>query len=185
MQRRAEEAEKRAGEAGMSGAAVFTSYVENLKEKKVEISGEKKDILRNNPLAFDLSSEPLLDEQPWQKTEEFVPLMFELWNELKDNMLPRFQTRKSRCEEDDMLQGIVSMIAMFYWIKGEKLQTFDWEEIKQQTFPVAPINWTERLEFILLKPTQYHCFIQLDELYTELKKQYGKYEALRKLKQNR
>lgn len=169
----------------MIGAAVFTSYVEKLKEKKVEISDEKKDILRINPLAFDLSSEPLLDEQPWQKTEEFVPLMFDLWNELKDHMLPRFQTRKSRCEEDDMLQGIVSMIAMFYWIKGEKLQTVDWEEIKQQTFPVAPINWTERLEFILLKPTQYHCFIQLDELYTELKKQYGKYEALRKLKQNR
>ena len=55
-------------------------------------------------------------------------------------MLPRFQTRKSRCEEDDMLQGIVSMIAMFYWIKGERLQTVDWEEIKQQTFPVAPLT---------------------------------------------
>ncbi|MGY4787825.1 YpoC family protein [Bacillus sp. OHL2] len=62
----------------------------------------------------------------------------------------------------------------------ESVQTFEWEHIKQETFPVAPINWTERLEFILLKPTQYHCFIQLDELYTELKKQYGKYEALKK-----
>ncbi|BBP90264.1 hypothetical protein BsIDN1_38820 [Bacillus safensis] len=107
-------------------------------------------------------------------------MMFELWDELKEKMLPRFQTRKSRCEEDDMLQGIVSMIAMFYWIKGESVQTFEWEHIKQETFPVAPINWTERLEFILLKPTQYHCFIQLDELYTELKKKYGKNEALKK-----
>ncbi|MGG1696560.1 YpoC family protein [Bacillus zhangzhouensis] len=169
----------------MSGSAVFTSYVEKLKEKKIEIKGERMDILRANPLAFDLSSETLTGEHPWQKTEEFVPVMFELWNELKEKMLPRFHTRKSRCEEDDMLQGIVSMIAMFYWIKGARLQTLEWEDIKQETFPVAPINWTERLEFILLKPTQYHCFIQLDELYTELKKQYGKYEALKKLRQNR
>ncbi|MBD3858614.1 hypothetical protein IEE86_02630 [Bacillus sp. 28A-2] len=169
----------------MSASAVFTSYVEKLKEKKIEVKGKRMDILRANPLAFDLSSEPLTDELPWQKTEEFVPVIFELWNELKDKMLPRFQTRKSRCEEDDMLQGIVSMIAMFYWIKGERLQTLKWEDIKQETFPVAPINWTERLEFILLKPTQYHCFIQLDELYTELKKQYGKYEALKKLRQHR
>ncbi|MED1747861.1 MULTISPECIES: YpoC family protein [Bacillus] len=169
----------------MSGSAVFTSYVEKLKEKKIAIKGERMDILRANPLAFDLSSEPLTGELPWKKTEEFIPVMFELWNELKEKMLPRFQTRKSRCEEDDMLQGIVSMVAMFYWIKGERLQTLEWEDIKQETFPVAPINWTERLEFILLKPTQYHCFIQLDELYTELKKQYGKYEALKKLKQQR
>ncbi|MFS3913783.1 YpoC family protein [Bacillus australimaris] len=169
----------------MSKAAAFTSYVEKLKEKKVEIKGDRVDILRANPLAYDLSSDPLTEELPWQKTEEFVPVMFELWNELKEKMLPRFQTRKSRCEEDDMLQGIVSMIAIFYWIKGEKLQTLEWEDIKKDTFSVAPINWTERLEFILLKPTQYHCFIQLDELYTELKKQYGKYEALKKIRQQR
>ncbi|GLF91442.1 hypothetical protein Saga11_27010 [Bacillus safensis] len=169
----------------MSGTAVFTSYIEKLKEKKIELKGDRVDILRANPLAYDLSSEPLTDELPWQKTDEFVPVIFELWNELKEKMLPRFQTRKSRCEEEDMLQGIVSMIAIFYWLKGEKLQTLEWEDIKKETFPVAPINWTERLEFILLKPTQYHCFIQLDELYTELNKQVGKYEALKKIRQQR
>lgn len=67
----------------MSGAAVFTSYVEKLKEKKVEIKGDRVDILRANPLAYDLSSEVLTDEFPWQETEEFVPVMFELWDELK------------------------------------------------------------------------------------------------------
>lgn len=169
----------------MSAASVFTSYVEKLKEKRVETKGERIDILRANPLAFDVSSNILTGELPWEQTEEFIPVMFELWDELKEKMLPRFQTRKSRCEEEDMLQGIVSMIAIFYWIKGQRLHAIGWDDIKQETFPVAPINWTERLEFILLKPTQYHCFIQLDELYTELKKQYGKYEALKKLRQNR
>ncbi|BCE15095.1 hypothetical protein RSC3_02451 [Bacillus paralicheniformis] len=40
------------------------------------------------------------------------------------------------------------------------------------------MNWTERLEFILQKPTQYHCFIQLDELFTEMKKQFYKYVTI-------
>ncbi|MDM5298498.1 hypothetical protein QUF51_10025 [Bacillus pumilus] len=169
----------------MNAASVFTSYVETLKENRIELKDDRLDILRTNPLAYDLSSELNIGSLPWEQTEEFVPLMFDLWDELKDKMLPRFQTRKSRCEEEDMLQGIVGMVAVFYWVKEERFLTLDWEEIKQQTFPVAPINWTERLDFILLKPTQYHCFIQLDELYTELKKQYGKYEVLKKLKQTR
>ena len=53
----------------MSGAAVFTSYVEKLKGKKVEMKGDRVDILRDNPLAYDLSSELLTDELPWQKTD--------------------------------------------------------------------------------------------------------------------
>ncbi|WP_353855450.1 YpoC family protein [Bacillus sp. Bos-x628] len=169
----------------MSAASVFTSYVEMLKDKRVEASGEPIEILRANPLAFDLYPDLFAGELPWKQAEEYVPVIFELWDELKAKMLPSFETRKSRCEQEDMLKGIVSMIAAFYWIKGQRLATLEWEEVKQETFPVAPINWTERLDFILLKPTQYHCLIQLDELYTELKKQYGKYKAIKKRKQTR
>ncbi|MFS0656563.1 YpoC family protein [Bacillus sp. 179-C3.3 HS] len=169
----------------MSASTVFASHVEKLTERGRLSTNDRHGILRDNPLAFDLSSEPITESVPWEQTEEFVPMIFALWDELKEKMLPCFQTRKSRCEEQDMLQGIVGMVAVFHWIKGKRLSNVQWDEIKKETFPVAPINWTERLDFILLKPTQYHCFIQLDELYTELKKQYGKHVALQKIKQKR
>ncbi|MFB8734994.1 hypothetical protein ACEQPO_17200 [Bacillus sp. SL00103] len=73
------------------------------------------------------------------KTEEFVPVMFELWNELKKKCFLVLKQESLRCEEDDILQGIVSMIAVFYWIKGERIQTLKWEHIKQGTFSPLPL----------------------------------------------
>lgn len=79
-----------------------------------------------------------------------------------------------------MLKGVCYLIAAFHWTMGEPVETLKWETLIRKNFPVKPINWTERVEFILQKPTQYHCFIQLDELFTEMKKQYYKYAAMKK-----
>ncbi|MGE6629566.1 YpoC family protein [Bacillus sp. NPDC077027] len=169
----------------MSGPVLLSSYEQMLKGKEATKSNLAFNQLRDNPLYFDFNQDMTNQERPWEQIEIFVPMLFDMWNETKEKMLPYFQTRKSRCEQEDMMKGIVCILAAFHWIKGTPVVTLEWEKVKQVSFPVAPINWTERLEFILLKPTQYHCFIQLDELFTELKKQYGKHIAMKKLKQNR
>ena len=79
-----------------------------------------------------------------------------------------------------MLKGIACLIAAFHWTAGERVTSLDWTVLETKHFPAEPINWAERMAFILTKPTQFHSFIQLDELMTEMKKQYHKYEAMNK-----
>lgn len=116
-----------------------------------------------------------------EERSEYVPFLFQIWNETKEAALPVFQTRKSRCDQNDMLKGIVCLIAAFHWTAGERVTSLDWSVLETKHFPAEPINWAERMAFILTKPTQFHSFIQLDELMTEMKKQYHKYEVMNKL----
>lgn len=118
------------------------------------------------------------EDKPWEHAEEWVPLLFAEWERTKEKLLPVFKTRKSRCSQDDMLNGVCCLIASLHWTMGEPVKSLNWEIITRKDFGAKPMNWTERLEFILLKPTQYHCFIQLDELFTEMKKQFYKYVAM-------
>ncbi|WFA07468.1 MULTISPECIES: YpoC family protein [Bacillus] len=143
------------------------------------VNGDRFAVLSANPLHFDFSPEEGA-HKPWKDQQEWVPLLFDIWENTKERLLPVFQTRKSRCSQDEMLGGICCLIACFHWTMGEPVTTLNWESLIEKHFPVKPINWTERLEFILLKPTQYHCFIQLDELFTEMKKQFYKYAAMNK-----
>ncbi|ASB88745.1 hypothetical protein OZL92_04625 [Bacillus sonorensis] len=162
----------------MTSVSLLYEYEQSLRKVKPE-HDDRLAILSENPLFFDL----LMEEgaaKPWENAQEWVPLLFQIWENTKEGLLPVFQTRKSRCSRDEMLKGVCCLITSFHWTMREPVTTLRWETIIQKNFPVKPINWTERLEFILLKPTQYHCFIQLDELFTEMKKQFYKYAAMNK-----
>ncbi|MCY8509544.1 hypothetical protein MOD07_08300 [Bacillus mojavensis] len=138
-----------------------------------------KDALRDNPLYFDFS-ETTQDIIPWENSAKYVPYLFQVWEETKESLLPVFQTRKSRCDQNDMLKGIVCLLVSFHWTAGERVMSLNWSELTKKSFPAKPINWAERVEFILLKPTQYHCFIQLDELFIEMKKHFYKHHAMKR-----
>ncbi|MEC1672104.1 YpoC family protein [Bacillus mojavensis] len=138
-----------------------------------------KEALRVNPLCFDFS-ETTQDILPWENSAKYVPYLFQVWEETKESLLPVFQTRKSRCDQNDMLKGIVCLLVSFHWTAGERVMSLNWSELTKKSFPAKPINWAERVEFILLKPTQYHCFIQLDELFTEMKKHFYKHHAMKR-----
>ncbi|MEC2058924.1 MULTISPECIES: YpoC family protein [Bacillus] len=156
---------------------VLASYEQYLRSLGPVISSDMKDVLLVNPVYFDFSTESQ-GVLPWEDRGKYVPLLFNVWEDIKESLLPVFQTRKSRCDQNDMLKGIVCLLASFHWTAGERVKSFDWAELTEKSFPAMPINWAERVEFILLKPTQYHCFIQLDELFTEMKKHFYKYHAM-------
>ncbi|MEC3609041.1 YpoC family protein [Bacillus glycinifermentans] len=162
----------------MTSVSLLSEYERPLRNTKPE-SGDRLAVLNENPLYFDFFTEEGTPK-PWDEKSEWVPLLFQMWEQTKERLLPVFQTRKSRCSQDEMLKGVCYLIAAFHWTMGEPVETLKWETLIRKNFPVKPINWTERVEFILQKPTQYHCFIQLDELFTEMKKQYYKYAAMKK-----
>jgi hypothetical protein len=50
---------------------------------------------------------------------------------------------------------------------------------------LKPINVQERLKFIITRPSLYHSYVQLAELFAEQEKQYARKMALNKVKKNR
>lgn len=156
--------------------ASYEAYLRGLTDME---SGSLKSALRRNPLYVDFSEHPQ-EIEPWKEKSKYVPFLFQIWNETKETLLPVFQTRKSRCDQNEMLKGIACLIAAFHWTAGERVASLDWSILKTRRFPAEPINWAERTAFILTKPTQFHSFIQLDELMTEMNKQFHKYEAMNK-----
>ncbi|MGF7532849.1 YpoC family protein [Bacillus mexicanus] len=156
---------------------VLATYEQYLRSLGQMSSADIKETLKMNPVYFDFRTETQV-VLPWEDSGKYVPLLFEVWEDIKESLLPVFQTRKSRCDQNDMLKGIVCLLASLHWTAGERVKSLDWAELTDKSFPAKPINWPERVEFILLKPTQYHCFIQLDELFTEMKKHFYKYHAI-------
>ncbi|AEP87080.1 MULTISPECIES: YpoC family protein [Bacillus] len=156
---------------------VLASYEQYLRSLGQLSSSDMKEALQINPVYFDFCTESQ-GILPWEDSGKYVPLLFNVWEDIKASLLPVFQTRKSRCDQNDMLKGIVCLLASLHWTAGERVKSLDWAELTEKSFPAKPINWAERVEFILLKPTQYHCFIQLDELFTEMKKHFYKYHAM-------
>ncbi|MGK9266367.1 hypothetical protein KXR56_06800 [Bacillus inaquosorum] len=156
---------------------VLASYEQYLRSLGQMSSSDMKEALRINPVYIDFCTESK-GVLPWEDSGKYVPHLFEVWDDIKASLLPVFQTRKSRCDQNEMLKGIVCLLASFHWTAGERVKSLDWLELTKKSFPAKPINWAERVEFILLKPTQYHCFIQLDELFTEMKKHFYKYHAM-------
>ncbi|MDI5789363.1 hypothetical protein PO124_15770 [Bacillus licheniformis] len=77
----------------------------------------------------------------------------------KESFCPSLN-EKSRCSQDDMLNGVCCLIASLHWTMGS-LSKSQLGDHHPEGFGAKPMNWTERLEFILLKPTQYHCLSSL------------------------
>ena len=98
----------------------------------------------------------------------------EKWGARKEHLTRLYRNREKEAVVEPMKEAIDDFLSFLCSIN-------DWEYSGaesilgiSQEFIYKPINFEERLSFILKKPHQYHSFVQLNELYQELLKLHAK-----------
>ncbi|XCS12587.1 YpoC family protein [Aeribacillus pallidus] len=120
------------------------------------------------------------DTRPWEASEQFLPKLFKQWKEIQTE-IQRTITKPFKMDRQKMMTGICLYIQLLYWLNEKPVHSLHLDEIKK--LDIAPVNIEDRLTFILKKPTQYHAYIQLNELFTETEKLFYKHQAIKKAKQ--
>ena len=107
---------------------------------------------------------------------------FELWNLNKDRISNSFLIIPAHIyiqDQKDMVDSIGLLIKIVS--KLNKLEyNPNWNEIDFSLCKVAPINFTERIGFVISRTTQYQSYIQLVALFDELEKVLYKHLTMKK-----
>ena len=95
-------------------------------------------------------------------SKEIIDEWFGQWEELRERIHAAHEERRKEAAIL-MKQGIAHYEKLL-------IDSAATEATPADDFELYPINGRERLEFIKMKPGQYACYRQLDELYKETKK---------------
>ncbi|PYF06902.1 YpoC family protein [Ureibacillus chungkukjangi] len=101
--------------------------------------------------------------------KEAVEPYFEQWNDLSEQIHKAHDLRNGEAKTL-MEKGIDLFESCILNCSETAFQTIN----EKEDYEVLPINGMERLQFIKMRPGQYACFRQLDELFKELKKRLAR-----------
>jgi hypothetical protein len=153
-------------------------------QKNLEVSLEELQFFQAKPLfiheiAFYSGFETV---EPWEKPEYYIPQLLTEWKRLKEEISNLFQKRVKEQIPMPMKQGIGFLFECIFWSNGLPVKLE--KDINLNFLHLKPVNLTERLEFLLIRPTIYPSFIQLTELMDEQEKQFSKYMATKSIHKN-
>jgi hypothetical protein len=111
---------------------------------------------------------------PWRDVQKDIRPFFEKWETQKEELHMLFSQRKAKKAAPYMKQSAAMYISLLFWINGQPVRRLNQlqEDIADLTY--KPINCAERLMFLLQQVSSYQSYIQLTELFNELRKQYAK-----------
>ncbi|WP_066294404.1 YpoC family protein [Bacillus sp. FJAT-29937] len=115
--------------------------------------------------------------KPWEVQEKSIPILIEEWQKVNELLEAFFAKRERIHVLPPMKKGISLLLELVYWANGLPvvLSNLDFDQLA-----IKPVNLSERLEFIMKKPSLYHSYIQLAELISEMNKQFVKQQAMKK-----
>lgn|SRR5690606_26626862 len=96
-------------------------------------------------------------------TKEVVDAWFAEWELLSERIHAAHDSRDRQRANELMAQGIALYERLL-------IDSSEANEVADYDFELYPINGKERFQFIRLRPSQFACYRQLDELFKETKK---------------
>lgn len=112
--------------------------------------------------------------------DQQIPQLLEKWNNLESEIKQLFADRKNKTVLLPMRQGIDLLLQFVFW--SNNLPVGNLEDLNSDEILIKPVNFIERIQFLLQRPNLYPSFVQLCELFTEQKKQYSKMMAINEAK---
>jgi hypothetical protein len=109
--------------------------------------------------------------------ERTISKLLRRWKEIKGLLEVHFENRETDKILIPMEEGIEIFLNLLFLTNDDEWNKDETAIIGLQ---YKPINVMERISFINKRPTLYHSFIQLSELFTEQEKQYNKKKAIQK-----
>ena len=146
--------------------------------EKIELSDENRLIV---PFyhEIDCVNNQRKSDKLLQKADTLIIQLFDHWKANKKTISDLFRNRDKEKAKDPMISAIANMISILMWMNEEVLINLENLQAILSNLPIQPINFAERVSFLLKQPNNYHSFIQLAGLYEEIEKQYYKQKIKR------
>mgnify|MGYP000924412505 CR=1 FL=1 len=115
--------------------------------------------------------------KPWENPGQYLPPVLQEWEKLNAELHKKFTVRKLTGVPELMRKAIAFFYELIFWCNQ---QPVDLSKEQLTKLTIKPINTVERLAFITARPTNYHSYVQLAELFIELQKVFSKEQVMKK-----
>lgn len=121
---------------------------------------------------------PYLKELDLEASEENISLLLSKWDGVKSELEIHYRNRDQQSALQLMKKGIVYFIQFLYCSNDRQVNSK--EPILLNQLEIKPVNFEERLTYILSRPSLFHSYRQLSELFTEQEKLFAKKNIVKK-----
>ena len=145
-------------------------FKESVNLIKYHTDNSFEEIIQNTYFIFDIERQ----YEPWKEIENSIPAMLNVWKNKHEDIAILFRNRNKQEAEGPMILFAAHLLSVVYWLNEQPVHSLNEMQINTNKLKVQPVNFMERYSFIIKKPSNYHSYIQLAQLYIEIEKLYVK-----------
>jgi hypothetical protein len=111
--------------------------------------------------------------QPWLHSEEVVPALYKQSKTIMQELDELYKERNIKEAAPKMREIISICFACQFWQNDKPVILNSWEKAVNECI-FKPVNFIERMNFILSRPTLYQSYKAIEQIMIELEKLYAR-----------